>query len=72
MYFNEAHVPEDMRKIYKYKRAQVPAYDKLFRLLQAYDERLEQEKLEKLSAPAVGDKKENTDEKKNTTDTAAM
>jgi hypothetical protein len=72
MYFNEAHVPEDMRKIYKYKRAQVPAYDKLFRLLQAHDERIEQEKLEKLNAPAEGDKKENTDEKKNTTDTAAM
>ena len=50
----------------------MPAYDKLFRLLQAHDERIEQEKLEKLNAPAVGDKKENTDEKKNTTDTAAM
>ena len=72
MYFNEAHVPEDMRKIYKYKRAQIPAYDKLFRLLQAYEERKEQEKLEKLNAPSEGEKKEETDEKKNTADTAAM
>ena len=72
MYFNEAHVPEDMRKIYKYKRAQIPAYDKLFRLLQAYEERKEQEKLEKLNAPSEDEKKEETDEKKNTADTAAM
>ena len=72
MYFNEAHVPEEMRKIYQYKRANIPAYDKLFRLLQAYEARLEQEKLEKLNAPAQGDKKEETNEKKNTADTAAM
>lgn len=72
MYFNEAHVPEDMRKIYKYKRANVPAYDKLFRLLQAYEERKAQEQLEKMNAPAEGDKKPETDEKKDTTDTAGM
>ena len=72
MYFNEAHVPEEMRKIYQYKRANIPAYDKLFRLLQAYEARMEQEKLEKLNAPAQGDKKEETNEKKNTADTAAM
>ena len=72
MYFNEAHVPEDMRKIYKYKRANVPAYDKLFRLLQAYDERKAQEQLEKLNAPAEGEKNENADEKKDTANTAAM
>ncbi len=73
MYFNEAHVPEDLRKIYKYKRAKIPAYDKLFRLLQAYDERMEQEKLEKLKAPAEEEKKEDAHEDKNAAaDTAAM
>ena len=70
MYFNEAHVPEEMRKIYKYKRAKIPAYDKLFRLLQAYDERMEQEKLEKLNAPAE-EKKEDAHEDKNAA-TAAL
>ena len=72
MYFNEAHVPEDMRKIYKYKRANVPAYDKLFRLLQAYEERKSQEALEKLNAPAGQEENKNADEEKKTTpDTAA-
>ena len=71
MYFNEAHVPEDMRKLYKYKRAQIPAYDKLFRLLQAYEARKEQEKLDRLNAPVEGEKNDDANEKKSTADTAA-
>lgn len=72
MYFNEAHVPEDLRKIYKYKKKDIPAYQKLFRLLQAYEERKSQEALEKLNAPAGQEENKNADEEKKTTpDTAA-
>ena len=39
MYFNEGHVPEEMREIYKYKNKDIPAYRKLFRQLQAYEAR---------------------------------
>lgn len=34
-YFNEANVDEKTREKYKYKKAQIPAYRKLFRLLKA-------------------------------------
>ena len=39
MYFNEGHVPENLRKTYKYKKSDIPAYRKLFRLLYEYDAR---------------------------------
>lgn len=71
LYFAEAHVPEDLRKLYQYKKKNIPAYRKLFRLLQEYELRKEQEELDKLSNPE-GDKKEDADEKKTTADTAAM
>ena len=73
MYFNEAHVPEDLRKLYPYKKKNIPAYQKLFRLLHAYEERKTQEMLNKLSAPAAeGEENVKTDEQKNTADTAAV
>lgn len=39
MYFSEGHVPEDLRKVYKYKNKDIPAYKKLFRLLSEYETR---------------------------------
>lgn len=39
MYFSEGHVPEDLRKVYKYKNKDIPAYRKLFRLLSEYEAR---------------------------------
>ena len=75
MYFNEGHVPEDLRKQFKYKKKNIPAYQKLFRLLQAYDERKRQDAIDALKAPAGEenkDKPQESDEQKNTADTAAM
>lgn len=49
MYFEEGHVPEDMRKKphCKYKKKDIPAYRKLFSLLQAYDKRQLEKPIEK-------------------------
>lgn len=38
MYFNEGRVPDDTRKKYKYKKINIPAYKKLFRLLKQYED----------------------------------
>lgn len=32
-YFNEGNIPDDARKVYKYKKKNIPAYRKLFKLL---------------------------------------
>lgn len=45
IYFNEGHVPDEMRKKFKYKNKNVPAYRKLFRLLYAYDKRKKENSL---------------------------
>ena len=39
IYFNEGHVPDEIRKKFKFKNKDVPGYRKLFKLLYAYDKR---------------------------------
>ena len=64
IYFTEGHVTEDMRKLYKYKNKNIPAYRKLFRLLQEQDQkRKEEEGL---------DDEETDNEEENTADTAHL
>lgn len=41
-YFNEGNVPDETRKIYKYKKKNIPAYRKLFKLLMEQRETDEQ------------------------------
>ena len=67
-YASEGHVSEDMRKLYQYKKSDIPAYKKLFRLLNEYQKRKEEEELKKLDTPTEKDKNMNdTNEQKNTT-----
>ena len=56
MYFNEGHVPEDLRKQFKYKKKDIPAYQKLFRLLKTYDERKQQQMIDSVKGD-VGENK---------------
>lgn len=46
IYFTEGHVSEDMRKQYKYKNKNIPAYRKLFRLLYEQDQKRKEDELE--------------------------
>jgi hypothetical protein len=78
MYFNEGHVPEDLRKTYKYKKNDIPAYRKLFRLLYEYEAREKAKKANKANPSTEDDGEDdneqemvnNNDEK--TTDTATL
>ena len=45
LYFSEGHVSEDLRRQYKYKKKNIPAYRKLFEALYERDKRKQQEAL---------------------------
>jgi hypothetical protein len=70
MYFSEGHVTEDMRKMFKYKKKDIPAYRKLFRLLQKDEEKQLKEEVDDKNE----DKKEQVEKNNEATptDTAAM
>ena len=68
IYFTEGHVTEDMRKLYKYKKKNIPAYRKLFRLL----EEQEQKRMEDEGIDNQNEDLENKDDEENTTDTAHL
>jgi hypothetical protein len=77
MYFNEGHVPEDLRKTYKYKKNDIPAYRKLFRLLYEYDAREKAKKANKENSGKADGEDDNEQEMVNnndekTTDTATL
>ena len=74
IYFTEGHVTEDLRKQYKYKNKNIPAYQKLFRLLYAQDQKRKDEELENFGESAGEPDNEETDQQheENTADTAHM
>ncbi len=72
MYFNEGHVPEDLRKQFKYKKKDIPAYQKLFRLLKTYDERKQQQMIDSVKGDVGENKSQETDEQKKNTDTTTL
>ena len=73
IYFTEGHVSEDMRKLYKYKNKNIPAYQKLFRLLYERDQKRLQDELELNGNPEDGEDNEETDQDEETTaDTAHL
>ena len=73
IYFTEGHVSEDMRKLYKYKNKNIPAYQKLFRLLYERDQKRKEDELELNGNPEDGEDNEETDQHEETTaDTAHL
>lgn len=65
-YFNEGNIPDETRKIYKYKKKNIPAYRKLFKLLMEQRETDEQSGRQ---TTGEGDKPETTkDENDNGTE----
>ena len=61
IYFTEGHVSEDMRKLYKYKNKNIPAYRKLFRLLYEQDQKRKENELELNGDPEEGGGNEEKD-----------
>ena len=61
IYFTEGHVSEDMRKLYKYKNKNIPAYRKLFRLLYEQDQKRKENELELNGGPEEGGGNEEKD-----------
>ena len=61
IYFTEGHVSEDMRKLYKYKNKNIPAYRKLFRLLYEQDQKRKENELELNGNPEEGGGNEEKD-----------
>lgn len=61
IYFTEGHVSEDMRKLYKYKNKNIPAYRKLFRLLYEQDQKRKENELELNGDPEEGGGNEDKD-----------
>lgn len=71
IYFTEGHVTEDMRKMYKYKNKNIPAYRKLFRLLQEHEQK--QRLDEDIDATEDQPEQEETEKhEENPTDTARL
>ena len=72
IYFTEGHVTEDMRKIYKYKNKNIPAYRKLFRLLYEQDQKRKEEESENNGENEELNNEETEQHEENTADTAHL
>ena len=72
IYFTEGHVTEDMRKIYKYKNKNIPAYRKLFRLLYEQDKKRKEEESENNGENEELNNEETEQHEENTADTAHL
>ena len=72
IYFTEGHVTEDMRKIYKYKNKNIPAYRKLFRLLYEQDQKRKEEESENNGENEELNNEETEQHEDNTADTAHL
>ena len=72
IYFTEGHVTEDMRKIYKYKNKNIPAYRKLFRLLYEQDQKRREEEPENNGENEELNNEETEQHEENTADTAHL
>ena len=72
IYFTEGHVTEDMRKKYKYKNKNIPAYRKLFRLLYEQDQKRKEEESENNGENEELNNEETEQHEENTADTAHL
>lgn len=72
IYFTEGHVTEDMRKQYKYKNKDIPAYRKLFRLLYEQDQKRREEEPENNGENEELNNEETEQHEENTADTAHL
>ena len=72
IYFTEGHVTEDLRRQYKYKNKNIPAYRKLFRLLYEQDQKRKEEEYEDNGENEELDNEETEQHEENTADTAHL
>ena len=72
IYFTEGHVTEDLRRQYKYKNKNIPAYRKLFRLLYEQDQKRKEEEYEDNGENEELNNEETEQHEENTADTAHL
>lgn len=60
IYFTEGHVIEDLRMKYKYKKKDIPAYRKLFRLIEEQEKKRREEEFDNEKEPDTENDEENS------------